>query len=142
MDYRQLTPQALVRACATTTDPVAWDQFIIVFTPIVSSTTRRVLVRSGMFTAEIHEEIIQDVFVKAWENDRALCKRMDCGPEGYPFAYMKKATANLTLDFIKAERTQKRGAGRVDGNLDDIPASSQPHDVGSSHDIESQALRS
>ncbi len=141
MDFAQLSPQALVHVCAMSTDPSAWDQFIKTFTPVVSATARRVLAGSGMFTSEIHQDRIQDVFLKVWDNDREVCKQMDGGAESFPFGYLQKVTRNLVRDFIRSECAKKRGSGYVPAGLDELQAATPGGSMGSPEDIESQVMR-
>lgn len=142
MDYSKLTPQELIRICANTDDAEPWDALINMFTPVVSITIRRVLQPGGMYTPEVHEELVQGFFLKVWgkPGDHAFLKQMDTGPESHPFAYFQKAARHYALDYVKAQRAKRRGAGQSMENVDEVHAAMPARSFGSASNMEWQVL--
>ena len=112
MNYSELSPEELFRACAQTSDAAAWGEFIRRFHRLIATVVLRAARRWGQARAEIVEELVQETYLKLCAHDARLLRAFTPRHEGAVFGYLKVVAANLAHDHFKALHSQKRGTGQ------------------------------
>ena len=73
MDYSSFSCDELVRACATSKDPEAWEQFVCRFEKTIRVAVWRVTKRYGQNDSALVQDLVQDTFAKiCGDNNRFL----------------------------------------------------------------------
>jgi len=121
VNYSEVSPEQLVRACTATREAAAWEEFIRRFGRLIATTVLRTARAWGGATPEIIDELVQETYLKLCENDARLLRSFESRHEGAVFGYLKVVTQNLARDHFRREHSEKRGAG-----LESAPLESQP----------------
>jgi RNA polymerase sigma-70 factor (ECF subfamily) len=69
------------------------------------------------------EDLLQETYLKLCaENFRAL-RGLECEHESALYGFLKVVTSNVVHDHFRSAYSQKRGCGRVEENLEQVPMS-------------------
>jgi RNA polymerase sigma-70 factor (ECF subfamily) len=118
MEFPSTTPAELVRACAESRDPHAWEEFVRRFQPLIAAVALRTCRRWGEFSPQVVDDLVQETFLKLCAEQCRLLR--DFKPE-HPdsfLGYLKVLTTNLVHDHFKARSSAKRGLGRAAESLE------------------------
>jgi RNA polymerase sigma-70 factor (ECF subfamily) len=119
MDYNSLSCDELVRVCATSKDPEAWEQFVCRFERLIRIAVWRVAQRYGESDRALLQDLVQETFAKVCDDDHRLLR--DFTPN-HPDAFLGMISitaANVARDYFRAKNAGKRGSGQEDIGLDE-----------------------
>ena len=110
---REMKTTDLIRACAESGHAAPWQAFVRQYQRPISLSVLRTLRRWGISAPDIVEDLVQETYLKLC-HDR--CRKLLRFAMEHPDAvsgYIKTVAANVAHDYIKSQRTQKRGSGDV-----------------------------
>jgi len=119
----------LVRLCADSEDPRAWEEFIRRYNPLITIVVLRTCRQWGEYSHQAADDLVQEIYLKLCAEDRRLLRdfRPD-HPESF-MGYIKVLAANLVHDHFKSARSAKRGAGKAGESLDSARATAKSGSV-------------
>jgi RNA polymerase sigma factor (sigma-70 family) len=109
----------LIRACAASENAEEWQAFVSCSHRQISLSILRVL-RRWRLSLDIADDLVQETYLKLCA-DR--CRLLYKFSVEYPHAvegYIKTIAANVAQDYIRAQRSRRRGGGEV-SQLPDYP---------------------
>jgi RNA polymerase sigma-70 factor (ECF subfamily) len=112
--YSSLSAEGLVKACAGSSDPVAWDEFFRRFHPLIAAVVLRTARRWVEPPHQLIDDLTQDAFLKLCDDDSRLLRTFVFRHEDAFFGFLKKVAANVTHDHFKSQWALKRGADKTD----------------------------
>lgn len=123
MDYSQLSSQELIRLCGEDGDAEQWREFISRFHRLIAATVKRSVRAWPNITAEIMQELTQEVYLKLCDRHRGVLLKFD---QGSVEAYLTRVTANAVLDLLRARHTIRRNESFVRNIMEtgDLPGRS------------------
>lgn len=131
----------LARACAHTSDPAEWEQFLRLAMPLVSMAASRVC---RMWTNNVSramvDDIAQEVFLKLCEQDRRILREFVPRGEDSFFGLLRTVTVSVANDYLRRGSSAKRGGKVVTFSLDDDSSSNPSPGVDSSRDLHQSVL--
>ncbi len=110
---KEMNTTELIRACAESDHATPWQAFVLRYQRPISLSVLRTLRRWGISAPDIVEDLVQETYLKLC-HDR--CRKLLRFAIDHPHAvsgYIKTVAANVAHDYIKSQRTQKRGNGEV-----------------------------
>lgn len=119
MDYTSFSCDELVRACATSKDPEAWEQFVCRFEKIIRVAVWRVAKRYGQNDSALIQDLIQDTFAKICGDDHRLLRDFKPNHQDAFLGMLSITAANVARDYFRAKNSGKRGAGKENIGLDE-----------------------
>jgi RNA polymerase sigma-70 factor, ECF subfamily len=108
-----LSIENLVRRCATSPSPEAWQEFVRRFHRLIATVTLRTAGRLGDATRQTVDDLIQETYLKLCADDFRILRTFEQQHPDAFTGYVKVLTANVVRDHFKSIRTQKRGAGQL-----------------------------
>ncbi|MGB9072934.1 MAG: sigma-70 family RNA polymerase sigma factor [Terriglobales bacterium] len=125
--YSSFSSDDLVKACAGSKNPAAWEEFIRRFHPVVARVVLRTARRWGETSCQVLDDLIQETYLKLCEDDSRLLRSFQPRFPDAIFGFLKVVAANVVHDHYKSALAEKRGAGRT-GTLSEAarPASASP----------------
>jgi RNA polymerase sigma-70 factor, ECF subfamily len=128
--YSSFSPDDLVKACAGSRNPAAWEEFIRRFHPVIARVVMRTARRFGEPSRQVLDDLIQETYLKLCEDDSRLLRSFQPRFPGAIFGFLKVVAANVVHDHYKFALAEKRGAGQTDALWEGTrPAPASP-DVG------------
>jgi RNA polymerase sigma-70 factor (ECF subfamily) len=138
--YASLSIENLVRRCATSHSPEAWQEFVRRFHRLIATVTLRTAGRLGDASKQTVDDLIQETYLKLCaDNFRILRTFEQQHPDAFT-GYVKVLTANVVRDHFKSLHTQKRGAGHLAPIEEDSIAIAADDTAGSPQSIERAVL--
>jgi len=110
MALRTLTDEELVRQCASSEDDALWQEFSRRFHRTIFLTVYRTLGRFTPPSDGVCDDLVQEVYLKLFER-RAMFSGFVADHEFATAGYVKLITANLVIDHLRRQQSQKRGPG-------------------------------
>jgi RNA polymerase sigma-70 factor (ECF subfamily) len=107
-----LSAVALVRKCAHSKDADAWRELVRRFHPIIAAAVLRTARRSCEPSRQLVDDLIQDTYLKLCSDHCRLLRSFHPEHSNSIYGFVKVMAANVVHDHFKAERAEKRGAGR------------------------------
>ena len=130
----------LVRRCATSPSPEAWQEFVRRFHRLIATVTLRTAGRLGDASRQTVDDLIQETYLKLCaDNFRILRTFEQQHPDAFT-GYVKVLTANVVRDHFKSIHTQKRGAGQLTPIEEDFIPIAAGDTAGSPQSIERAVL--
>src|ERR1700760_5101432 len=112
--------EELVRRCAASRSPEAWEEFVRRFHRLIATLILPTAGRLGHGSKHTVDDLLQETYLKLCaDNFRILRTFEQQHPDAFT-GYVKVLTANVVRDHFKSIHTQKRGAGQleqIDENL-------------------------
>ncbi len=102
VDYDSLSAADLVRRCAESNDPAAWDNFVRRFHPMIASVVLRTAHRWGVTSTAVLDDVIQEIYLKLCCNQCRLLRDFKPHHENAIFGYLKVVAANAASDYFKS----------------------------------------
>jgi RNA polymerase sigma-70 factor (ECF subfamily) len=112
--YSSLSAKDLVKACAGSSDQVAWDEFFRRFHPLIATVVLRTARHWVEPPHQLIDDLIQDTFLKLCDHDSRMLRTFEFRRDDAFFGFLKKVAANVAHDHFKAGWTLKRGADKTD----------------------------
>jgi RNA polymerase sigma factor (sigma-70 family) len=122
MDYSSFSCDELVRACATSKDPEAWEQFVCRFEKTIRVAVWRVTKRYGQNDSALVQDLVQDTFAKICNDDNRFLRDFKPSHDDAVLGMLSITAANVARDYFRAKNSGKRGAGKEDIGLDEASA--------------------
>jgi RNA polymerase sigma-70 factor, ECF subfamily len=106
--------EELVRRCAASRSPEAWEEFVRRFHRLIATVILRTAGRLGDASKPTVDDLLQETYLKLCaDNFRILRTFQQQHPDAFT-GYVKVLTANVVRDHFKSAHTQKRGAGQLE----------------------------
>ena len=139
MKYSSLSCDELVRACAESRNPEAWEEFVCRFEKPIRIAVWRVAQRYGKINSTLIQDLVQDTFTKICDdNSRLLRDFKPTHPDAF-FGMISITAANVARDHFRASHSHKRGSGQENIGLDEASIFVVATSSGSDH-MERQIL--
>jgi RNA polymerase sigma-70 factor, ECF subfamily len=127
MDYRELTPQELVKACTTMGNHIAWAEFVRRFQPLIASVIEKTARRCLQASTALIDDLVQETYLRLCENECRYLRQFESRHEEAIFGFLKVVAATVTLDYFRLQKAQKRGNTMlVDADVERSPNSFSP----------------
>lgn len=122
-----------MKACAGSSNKVAWDEFFRRFHPVIAAVVLRTARRWVEPPRQLIDDLTQDTFLKLCGDGGRMLRSFEFRHDDAFFGFLKKVAANVVHDHFKAQLTVKRGADRTDpipdqGGLEPADASRSDSD--------------
>jgi RNA polymerase sigma-70 factor, ECF subfamily len=138
--YASISIENLVRRCASSRSPEAWQEFVRRFHRLIATVTLRTAARLGDASKQTVDDLIQETYLKLCaDNFRILRTFEQQHPDAFT-GYVKVLTANVVRDHFKSIHTQKRGAGQLSQIEEDFIPRAADDTAGSPQSIERAVL--
>jgi RNA polymerase sigma-70 factor, ECF subfamily len=123
--------EEVIRACAETNDPAAWDEFVVRFQRPISLSIQRTACQWGKDPAQFVDDLMQETYLKLCADKcRLLLEFAQRHPDGAVLGYIKTIAINVAHDHFKSLYTQKRGAGETDQLHEDFDPAAKSSSFG------------
>jgi RNA polymerase sigma-70 factor, ECF subfamily len=132
--------EELVRRCAASRSPEAWEEFVRRFHRLIATVILRTARRLGDASKQTVDDLLQETYLKLCaDNFRILRTFQQQHPDAFT-GYVKVITANVVRDHFKSVHTQKRGAGQLEQIAEDFIPPATNDSAGSPQSIERAVL--
>jgi RNA polymerase sigma-70 factor, ECF subfamily len=108
VNYSELSPVELFRACAQKGDAVCWQEFMRRFNPVIARSILRVAIRNGAADNSLIDDLIQETYLKICGNECKLLRTFTPQHEDSAFGFLKVVAARIAQDFFKSRSAEKR----------------------------------
>jgi RNA polymerase sigma-70 factor (ECF subfamily) len=138
--YSSISIEELVRRCAASRSPEAWEEFVRRFHRLIATVILRTASRLGDSSKQTVDDLIQETYLKLCaDNFRILRSFEQQHPDAFT-GYIKVVTANVARDHFKSFHTKKRGAGHLEQIEDDFVPAAGDDSAGSPKSVERAVL--
>lgn len=135
-----MSVEELIRACAESNDGAVWEEFVARFHRAISLSIVRVAYQWGQAPNQVVDDLVQETYLKLCaDNCRLLVEFAAQHCEAVP-GYIKTIAVNVTHDYFKSLRSQKRGSGETLQLLEDVEAPAQSETTGGQAAMEREVL--
>src|SRR5580658_950916 len=117
--YASLSIENLVRRCATSHSPEAWQEFVRRFHRLIATVTLRTAGRLGDASKQTVDDLIQETYLKLCADDFRILRSFEQQHPDAFTGYIKVVTANVVRDHFKSAHSKKRGAGNLEQLADE-----------------------
>jgi RNA polymerase sigma-70 factor (ECF subfamily) len=107
-----LSAVELIRKCADSKDEPAWRELVRRFHPVIAAAVLRTARRACEPPRQLLDDLIQDTYLKLCNNHCRLLRSFQPAHSNSIYGFLQVMAANVVHDHFKAERAEKRGAGR------------------------------
>ena len=108
MKYTSLSPEQLLKICATADEAEAWEEFAQRFHAAIAGTVVQCSRRWSELSRAVHEELVQEAYFKLYRERRSILRRLAELPAPAISAFMKVIAANVVNDYFRALHAGKR----------------------------------
>jgi len=112
--YSSFSPDDLVKACAGSKNPAAWEEFIRRFHPVIARVVLRTARRWGEPSRQVLDDLTQETYLTLCEDNSRLLRSFQPRFPDAIFGFLKVVAANVVHDHYKSALAEKRGAGQTD----------------------------
>ena len=134
--YTSFSPDDLARACAGSTDPALWQEFIRRFQSVIAAAVLRTARRWDQASRQVLDDLIQETYLKLCEDDSRLLRSFQPRFPNAIFGFLKVVTVNVVHDHYKSALAEKRGAGQTDPLSDGAWTATAPPAMGNFNAME------
>jgi RNA polymerase sigma-70 factor (ECF subfamily) len=138
--YASLSIENLVRRCAASRSPEAWQEFVRRFHRLIATVTLRTAGRLGDASRQTVDDLIQETYLKLCADNFRILRTFEQQHTDAFTGYVKVLTANVVRDHFKSLHTQKRGAGQLAQIAEDFLPIAADDTAGSPQSIERAVL--
>jgi RNA polymerase sigma-70 factor (ECF subfamily) len=119
MEYSGLSAEELVRACADTGEPRAWEEFVRRFQPFLAKVVSRAarIGRNQASSPEQIDDLVQEVFLKICRDRAETLKRLEFPSTECLFGYLKAIAVSVVYDRLRRNRAYRRGGDIAPGAI-------------------------
>jgi RNA polymerase sigma factor (sigma-70 family) len=139
MKYSSLSCDELVRVCAESKNPEAWEEFVCRFEKLIRIAVWRVAQRYGKINSTLIQDLVQDTFTKICDDNCRLLRQFKPTHQDAFFGMLSITAGNVARDYFRASRSGKRGLGKENIGLDEASVFVVAISSGSDH-MERQIL--
>jgi RNA polymerase sigma-70 factor (ECF subfamily) len=119
MNYKELSPQELVKACTTMGNHVAWAEFVRRFQPLIASVIEKTARRCIPASASLIDDLVQETYLRLCEDECRYLREFESRHKEAIYGFLKVVAATVTLDYFRLQKARKRGqAVLVDVNIE------------------------
>ena len=135
-----MSEEELIRACAQSSDGVAWDEFVSRFHRAISVSIIRTAYQWAQAPQQVVDDLVQETYLKLCTDKCHLLLEFAVQHPEAVSGYIKMIAANVAHDHFKALHSQKRGSGEVGQLLEDIEPKAGCGSLGGQEAIEREVL--
>ncbi len=142
MDMSRAPVNELARACAQSTDPADWGEFLGRCAPVAALVAGRVarMWQGGGAIPSVVDDIVQEVFLKLCEHDRRILREFRPRGEDSFLGLLRVVTASVANDYFRRHFSQKRGGKVLTMVLDDELTTVVPRAYDKDKDVQRAVL--
>lgn len=122
MNYSAFSTEELLNACVERENSEAWEEFVRRFHKFIGTVVLRVARRWGETNAAVIDDLIQDTYLKICADNCRLLRDFQATHPNAFFGMLKVTAANVTHDYFRARRSEKRGSGAAESELSEVEA--------------------
>jgi RNA polymerase sigma-70 factor (ECF subfamily) len=126
--YANYTSIELVKACAGSIDPDAWEEFIRRFHVVIAAAVLRTARHYGETSSSQRDDLIQETYLKLCEDDCRLLRAFQPRQEDSIYGFLKVVAANVVRDHFKSALAVKRGARQTEAVVEPLTIDSATSD--------------
>jgi len=108
----------LIRICASSSDPGAWEELVRRLNPVITATVRRTARRFGDSSDALLADLIQETYRKICSNRCRVLRDFKGENPDAIFGVVKKTAFSVAFDFCRSQRAGRRGGGKGESPLD------------------------
>ena len=139
-NYSSISIEELVRRCAASSSPEAWEEFVRRFHRLIATVILRTASRLGDSSKQTVDDLIQETYLKLCADDFRILRSFEQQHPDAFTGYIKVVTANVVRDHFKSAHTKKRGAGHLEQLEEDFVPIAGEDSAGSPKSIERTIL--
>ena len=140
MPYPSISADELIRICAESNESEPWEEFVSRFHRAITLSVIRTAHIWGDVATHVIDDLVQETYLKLCSDK---CRQLRAFAVQHPEAilgYVKTMAVNVVHDHFKSLRSQKRGAGKVEGLLEHFDPTAVSGSIGSPEAIERNIL--
>ena len=116
--HGQLSHVDLVRACASATDSVAWDEFVERYNRFICLAVLRAYCQRGgrryhSVDVDLVNDLVQEVYLKLCESTRGALRGFRGENDAAVFVYIGRVAISVVVDHLRRSGARKRGSDAV-----------------------------
>jgi len=138
--YSSISAPELVRICAESNDGAAWEEFVCRFHRQITLSILRITRSWSATPRQQIDDLVQETYLKLCADHCRLLLGFSIERPEAISGYVKTIAVNVARDHLKANRSQKRGAGQVHKSLSDPVSDSDAQSPVGSESMERQVL--
>ena len=100
--YQAQSNELLLRTCAGSADPEAWEELVRRFQPLIVSVIVRVAEKRGQASSGLVDELVQETFLKLCRNESKALKDFKPEHEMAVFGFIKTVALNVAIDYFRS----------------------------------------
>jgi RNA polymerase sigma-70 factor (ECF subfamily) len=127
VEWVDLSPDQLLRACGLPDSTPAWEEFMRRYHPILAAAATRVSTRWGLGSPDEIDDVMQEIYLGLCADRARILTSFEETRAEAVFGYLKVVATNLAHDFFRKRSAAKRGAWRT-SNLDQSADVAAPGD--------------
>ena len=116
-----------------------WTEFVRRFQPLIAGVVYNCVLRRVGPSPALVDDLVQDTYLKLCTSNFKALRDFEFQHENALFGFLKVVAANVVEDYYRGSRSQKRGSGLQDENIDEVRVA-VPADTGSYHPVERAIL--
>ena len=132
MDPRKLSIKELVQLCLDSQDEALWTEFVRRFQPLIAGVVYNCVLRRIGPSPALVDDLVQDTYLKLCTSNFKALRDFEFQHENAFFGFLKVVAANVVEDYYRGSRSQKRGSGRPDEDINEVRVA-VPADAGLYH---------
>jgi RNA polymerase sigma-70 factor (ECF subfamily) len=122
MDPRKLSAQELVSFCLDSQDEAGWTEFVRRFQPLIAGVVNRCVFRRLGSNPALVDDLVQETYLKLCANDYKPLRDFDFQHDNAFFGFLKVVASHVVEDHFRGSRSQKRGSGREEEDIEEVKA--------------------
>ena len=103
----------MISACVGSDDPDAWEAFVNGSRRQISLSIIRIVQRFGVLSPDVADDLVQETYIKLFVDRCRLLHQFSLEHPHDVFAYIKTIAMNVAFDYVKSQRSKKRGGAQV-----------------------------
>ncbi|HEY1528325.1 MAG TPA: sigma-70 family RNA polymerase sigma factor [Candidatus Angelobacter sp.] len=127
MDPRKLSVQELVSYCLDSQDEAGWTEFVRRFQPLIAGVINRCVYRRIGPSPTLVDDLVQDTYLKLCANNFKALRDFKFYHDNAFFGFLKRIAANVVEDHFRGSRSQKRGSGREQQDIEEVRTAASFH---------------
>jgi RNA polymerase sigma factor (sigma-70 family) len=140
LTYSSMSLEELIRACAESGDPAAWEEFVQRFHNLIAAVVLRTARRWGKVNSSLIDDLVQEAYLRLCrDRGRLFAEFRPHHPEAF-HGYLSVVTANVVRDHFRALHSQKRGSGESEDSIEQHSTAVQVRKTGTAQQIERSLL--
>jgi RNA polymerase sigma-70 factor (ECF subfamily) len=109
--YASLDPPELIRVCAESPDPAAWDEFLRRYHRLICLVVIRTAKPWSQNSQQVWDDLVQETYLKLCKDRFHILRTFQSHHADALAGFLQVIAANVVRDHFKAKFSDKRGKG-------------------------------